>query len=145
MDSSIYGHDAALGAGGSWTEGIIGGGVSYSAEALPTTASAGLGSVDQLTFCAWFNHAGTGFDQYFARGLNSGSNEWGIYRYGGSGHIQIDTPGDSSSSWYTGVTPSDNQWHHLAVVFDIPSLTVRLYWMVSCGHHGYCMSQAGHS
>ena len=126
-DASGNGFDATLGSSETWTAGILGGALQYPATESPTTAVPNLLPSDQLSFCAWFNNAGTDSHQYFAKGLNSGSNEWGIYRYGGSGHIQIDTPGDSSSSWYTKVTPSDNQWHHLAVVFDVRALTVRLY------------------
>lgn len=126
-DSSGNDFHAMLGAGEAWASGILGGALLYPSDGSQTTAQIGIRPASQLTFSAWFNDEATGADQYFGRGLNGDSNEWRIYRYGGYGHIQIDTPGDSSSSWYTGVTPSDNQWHHLVVTFDVPALTVRLY------------------
>ncbi len=126
-DSTDNRFDALLNDGSDWTAGLFDGALLYSLDASPTLAEPHLISVDELSFSAWFNHAETSSHQFFGAGINNGSNEWYIYRYGGYGHIQIDTPSDSSNTWYTGVTPSDNQWHHLVVTFDRTARTIRLY------------------
>jgi hypothetical protein len=126
-DSSGNEFDGILGGSETWTNGIINGALSYPAEESETAATTNLGYVDRLSFSAWFNHAQTDSHQYFGRGLTGGDYEWRIYRYGGYGHIQIDTPGDSSPTWFTNITPTDNEWHHLVVTFNTTTFKIELY------------------
>ena len=126
-DSSGNGNDGQI-FGAQWTEGRFGKGLQFDGSAYVDLGDdESLNLVDNLTLMAWIKHE-TGNDGYvIMRNDDSDLRQYGFLDYpGNSKAISAFATIDSGRQefFYADQAVDDNEWHHVAIVYDNPAVTL---------------------
>ena len=126
-DSSGNGNDGQI-FGAQWTEGRFGKGLQFDGSAYVDLGDdESLNLVDNLTLMAWIKHE-TGNDGYvIMRNDDSDMRQYGFLDYPGnqSSITCFATTGSGRQEFFHGgEAVDDNEWHHIAVVYDNPAVTL---------------------